>query len=51
MKRRKKQVIETDPDVTQVIELVDEDIKVIINNNYEIINIFHMSKVEKSIKY
>lgn len=43
MKRKKNQLIARDPKVTKVIDFVDTDIKVVI------INIFHMSKVEKCI--
>lgn len=43
MKRKKNQVIETDPRVILVIEFVDKDIKVVI------INMFHISKVEECI--
>lgn len=43
MKRKKNQVIETDPRGILVIEFVDKDIKVVI------INMFHISKVEECI--
>lgn len=43
MKRKKNQVIETDPRVILVTEFVDKDIKVVI------INMFHISKVEECI--
>lgn len=42
LKEVKSQSVEKDPDMTQIVELIDKDLKIIM------ITIFHMFKKEKT---